>query len=562
MELNLFDDVSFSAVFDRVELNRSGSYSWIGQVEGVEHSQVVLVVKERVMMGSIELPEASYEIRYESKGVHKVYEIDTSALPPGGEPIEVDSFQDSLNKTFSAKALSDDDSAEDGSIIDIMVVYTIEARESRGGTTAIETQIDLDVTETNLAYENSEVTQRLHLVHTAEIDYIESGDSETDLVRLQEDGDGFMDEVHLLRDTYGADMVSLFVADFDQGGKGYLMASVSHDFERWAFNVVNAKFPLWSLRHELGHNMGCAHHPIEDDYEGAFPFAYGYGDPDGEFYTIMCSSAVDACSGPRINYFSNPNVTYKGKPTGEADLSDCARTLNLTASTVANFRDSVPFISISTSATYMSEEVPSSTNNSLSVKLLQSKPTADGYPGLHHQWQNRQTALFNVGNCRWTLFVDNGFRLLLFTFNWQDAEEVGTSGRRPAAVWGQFCLLNEFGGGNWVRFFTGDGTAESVVGSASGLLTYQPQGLSLRSLVPFSIDTEATFVSEEVPSSVNNSFSVVFSQTEGDDGYAGLYNQVACRLIVLSIPSSAAGLGLWRMGLICCLLVSSGMMQK
>jgi hypothetical protein len=40
----------------------------------------------------------------------------------------------------------------------------------------------------------------------------------------------------------------------------------------------------------------------------------------------------------RIPNFSNPNVTYAGKPTGVANTQDNARALNNTAATVANFR--------------------------------------------------------------------------------------------------------------------------------------------------------------------------------------------------------------------------------
>ena len=131
----------------------------------------------------------------------------------------------------------------------------------------------------------------------------------------------------------------------------------------------------------------------------------------------------------------------------------------------AAFLDS---LTITTTATYLSEEVPSSTNNSFSIKLLQSKPTADGLRDCTVSGEPADGAV-NVGNCQWTEFVDNEFRLLLFTFNYQDEGDVGTS-----AVWGEYCLLNEFGGGKWVRFFTPDGTAQRVVGAASGDISIHP----------------------------------------------------------------------------------------
>ncbi len=129
---------------------------------------------------------------------------------------------------------------------------------------------------------------------------------------------------------------------------------------------------------------------------------------------------------------------------------------------------------VTTTATFLDSKVPSSTNDSFSVTLLQTNPVVEGsltYRACAISGVPAEGAV-SVGNCRWTEFVDDGFDLLLFTFNWQDAGDVGTN-----AVWGQFCLLNDFGAGNWVRFFTADGKSEGVVGSASGSLTYTPSGL-------------------------------------------------------------------------------------
>ena len=96
-----------------------------------------------------------------------------------------------------------------GALIDVMVVYTPSARDAVGGTAAIEALIDSYVTFTNTAYRLSGVLHRFRLVHAAEVQYVESGNSIIDLERLRAVNDGFMDEVHPLRDTWGADLVSL-----------------------------------------------------------------------------------------------------------------------------------------------------------------------------------------------------------------------------------------------------------------------------------------------------------------------------------------------------------------
>ena len=136
-------------------------------------------------------------------------------------------------------------------------------------------------------------------------------------------------------------------------------------------------------------------------------------------------------------------------------------------------------LNLSTMATFVDSEVPSSANNSFYVTLLETNPTEKGgftYRACTLSGEPADGAV-RVGNCQWTEFVDNEFNLLLFTFNWKDGGtppegEVGTD-----AVWGQYCLLNEHGAGKWVRFFTPDGTADSVVGSASGNISYSGESL-------------------------------------------------------------------------------------
>ena len=64
----------------------------------------------------------------------------------------------------------------------------------------------------------SAITPRLNLVHAAEVSYVESGFYSLDLSRLQAPGDGYMDDVHPLRDTYGADAVVLLAGLLEHEG--------------------------------------------------------------------------------------------------------------------------------------------------------------------------------------------------------------------------------------------------------------------------------------------------------------------------------------------------------
>ena len=168
LTLNLFDDTALVAVLDRVEPSYGGGFTWVGQVQDEPISLVTLVVNDGVMAGTVALTEGLFEISYAGNGVHAVHEIDQSAFPPEAGPIPVEIPEGELADAIPAAV------ADDGSVIDVMVVYTPSARNAVCGTTAMVNMINLAVAETNQSYSNSGIAQRLNLVHTAEVSYIET----------------------------------------------------------------------------------------------------------------------------------------------------------------------------------------------------------------------------------------------------------------------------------------------------------------------------------------------------------------------------------------------------
>ena len=86
--LNLFDDVVYTAILEKKESNLTGGYTWSGHLDGIEHSQVIVIVGGDQVAGNISLPGAFYEVRYTNQGVHLVTQIDQSAYPQEAEPVE------------------------------------------------------------------------------------------------------------------------------------------------------------------------------------------------------------------------------------------------------------------------------------------------------------------------------------------------------------------------------------------------------------------------------------------------------------------------------------------
>lgn len=341
LTFNLFDDVVVESDVEQVTRLGDGRFIATGTLRGVSHGQFTLAVNELAVAALVHVPGI---------GVFRVTTIPggRQAIDQLGETEPCDSPNDAIEPPGAASrptarsltAMTETSvPADDGSLFDLLVVYTPAARTAAGGTAAIEAIVDLAVANTNLAYQNSLIHPRVRLVGVSEVNYVESGSGNTDLQRLSTHGDGYIDEVHALRDELKADLVCMITNSMlGLCGVAYQMTEASASFESSAFSVVHRSCAsALTVPHELGHNMGCKH---DRDTTGGCGFgdAYGYREaPTGGFRTVMAYAP-----GTQIPYFSNPDVLYKGRPTGtplDQPKPTCnARAINVNASIVANFR--------------------------------------------------------------------------------------------------------------------------------------------------------------------------------------------------------------------------------
>lgn len=349
LRFDLFDDVSAVGTLTQRDVLAADTYVWHGRFDSVPESWFCLVVHHDVICARVDLVDSSYEIRYTPTGLHEVVELDPLQFQPCGTGPNQAKNPPAVDEAGAAPAAPGTRGAsprvDDGSELDVLGMYTSAARIAAGGTNGIESLLILSVSVTNGAYASSQINPRLRLVHMAETAYPETADSGLDLGRFTGFGDGFIDEVHTLRNTHGADLCALIVNTSDNCGIAYLMTSLSSTFQTLAFSVTlrTCAAANLTLAHELGHNQGCQHDRDNAD-EGIYPYAYGhrFNAPDLK-RTIMAYEP-----GNRVNHFSNPNVNFNGVPTGvpigQPLEAHNAQTINNTALTISQFRESIPDI--------------------------------------------------------------------------------------------------------------------------------------------------------------------------------------------------------------------------
>lgn len=265
-----------------------------------------------------------YRVTPIKNGLHAITKVPGKRIPLDGRPRINPHPQKFVTAPKSAH-----------STIRVMVVTTNQTRKTVKNIDAL---IALAFSQSNQGNKNSHVNITFEDVGTLNLDYDERGDQDDMLDHISIIDDKKLGKpVHEAREERKADIVALIVDDYSFCG----LADMIEAPKGRAFLTVSHRClgeGDYTFAHEIGHVIGVDHDwPGESAHNPAYPsYIYGYFVGKDKWHSIMSSGR--GCTGcSEINYWSNPDVTYKGVPMGTVDNNNVARRLNERREIVSNF---------------------------------------------------------------------------------------------------------------------------------------------------------------------------------------------------------------------------------
>jgi hypothetical protein len=325
------------------------NYSWFGQSSDFKNT-IMLTVFNNDIQGIITKGAELFKIEtYENEYI--LIKINQQELNKKDCGVIGQQFEENFSPSNNEKKVSNlntQKSLESFSCkIRVLVLYTPNASANVSNMQGL---AQLSVDQMNQTFLNSQINAEVELVHVQLTNYTEtyitpttSATHDNDLTRFTTNGDGYMDEVHNLRNEYSAD-ICVLICDIPESLQYAGIARSIKSSSQNSFCLVDYwySFSNITFAHEIGHLIGCRHNESSDPNNTPYPYGHGYtvnNPTTGSWRTIMGTSL--SCNGcPRNPYWSNPNVSIPFGVTGTVSTNNNARVINENIENVISHRPS------------------------------------------------------------------------------------------------------------------------------------------------------------------------------------------------------------------------------
>lgn len=320
-------DPATTTIFDKVsvEPGPKSAFTWRGAQGDGTRNQAYLTRHGKNIVGTIMLEGRQFRLEPLGDGSHALVQMDTNRSTEGKDEVETPTTVPPIPS----------EPGTDTTSIHTVRVLTVLSRGAYAVLADPQASVANALAMANNGLQDSQVNLRYENAGVVPLDWTEPGDMGFSdmLKKLKDTNDadiGLPASSH--RESTRADLVALLAVHRTDRGLAYTNAS-----KAYGFSVVYAlALPNHTLAHELGHNLGARHDP--EQYTTPVLPAYSHGIRwPGKWRSVMAYPCATGHTCDRVNYWSNPDLTYQGMPMGTADKSNNARVLRENAARVAGF---------------------------------------------------------------------------------------------------------------------------------------------------------------------------------------------------------------------------------
>lgn len=364
VDLQLAPGVTVNMEKHKIVKRSTNDYSWFGSVDGDNFSTINIVVHGDMVTGIFRFGGDLYSLVPLGEGLHAFVIEDPSSFVDHNEESyrqlpEIDMknteqesrHDDGTIERYIPNQRADEE--EDGIYrgggdcdVRMLIAYTDDVAAAHADPLA---GIQVAVDNYNNSNDNSAVNFDVEIARVVEVTYAESGVFSTDRNRFRNTSDGYMDNIHDLRQLYDADYCQLVVEDVNEGegcGLAYgIGVTYSDAFCASKYSCIGGNL---TFAHEFAHLHGCRHDTYVDNTNTPYSYGHGHINYPDRWRTVMCYN--DYCddlgnSCTRVQWWSNPNVNisgaWGGDVTGVAGSEDNETVLDVTEATVAGWETQV-----------------------------------------------------------------------------------------------------------------------------------------------------------------------------------------------------------------------------